>query len=902
MHPELAVLIATGELSPALAARLDALMARVARSEERTPSGIDDDCLATMAGGAAERDALPPRYEDVAPIGVGGMGEVRRVRDRALGRTCAYKAIRKEHCGNSAAVARFVEEAQVAAQLQHPHIPPVYDAGRLADGRPWFTMKEVRGRTLGALIAEAHAGEVNDTVLHRLCDVLAKVCDAVGYAHGRGVVHRDLKPENVMVGPFGEVFVLDWGLAKVVGRPDHALADGDGEPEVETARSGDDALKTRAGRVMGTAAYMAPEQARGEVDRLDARSDVYALGAMLYEALSGRPPYSGGDWLTILQAVLSGPPSPPTRLRGGAASGVIETPANVTFGVDGWDALPGEPASSAPEPFELAEDRALPVELVSLCMRCLERDPVERPSDGLAVGAALRSWLDGSGKRASAMAVVERASRKRPEADALKAGAAALRAEAAALLADVEPWRAEGDKAPAWEKEDAAAALERQAELADLEEEQLLHGSLTHAPELPEAHAALAERYRAAHAAAEHARLDTARAEARLRQHLTMLPESHPGRSGLVGYLQGDGALTLVTDPPGAEVLLHRYVPYRRRLVTRFERSLGTTPLRGVSLPMGSYLCVLRHPDRPDVRYPVHIERQQHWDGVPPEGGDSMPIRLPRREELGPEDCYVPAGWFQCGGDRDAPSMPSRRLWADAQVFRRFPVTNTEYLAFVNDLVAQGREEEALRHAPRERAATAGALGPLAYGFDGSRFCLEPDADGDAWEPTYPVVLIDFAGAEAFATWEALRTGQEWRLPDELSWEKAGRGVDGRIYPWGDGYDASWSCTRTSHAGRPMPAPVDAYPVDESAYGVRGMGGNVAQWCVDLYSQHTSVLESQRVVTTPNIAPENAGAVRVVRGGSWSGPAANVRLANTGSASPSLRYIGIGLRLVRSYP
>jgi hypothetical protein len=167
-------------------------------------------------------------------------------------------------------VARFIEEAQVGAQLQHPNLPPVYEAGLLPDGRPWFAMKEVRGQTLSALVEEAHADDLTPATIRRLGDVFAKVCDGVGYAHARGVVHRDLKPDNVMVGGHGEVLVLDWGLAKVLGQPDRALADGDLEPEVASARSQDDAHRTRIGRVLGTAAYLAPEQARGDIDRLDA--------------------------------------------------------------------------------------------------------------------------------------------------------------------------------------------------------------------------------------------------------------------------------------------------------------------------------------------------------------------------------------------------------------------------------------------------------------------------------------------------------------------------------------------------------------------------------------------------------------------------------------------------------
>jgi formylglycine-generating enzyme required for sulfatase activity/tRNA A-37 threonylcarbamoyl transferase component Bud32 len=883
MHPE--ILSLAVDLPPALRLRFDALVARLLSGsltptlgdtnsiELPEPEGFDTRIIGERLPHAPEAlpEAIPPRYQDVGLLGVGGMGEVRRVRDRGLGRTCAYKVIRPELLGRANVVARFIEEAQIGAQLQHPNIPPVYEGGRLADGRPWFTMKEIRGRTFGDQIRETHAGEVTEAALRRLCGVLASVCDAVGYAHGRGVVHRDLKPDNVMVGSYGEVYVLDWGLAKVVGRPDLALEAT--ESEVVTERSADRTMRTRAGGVMGTPAYMPPEQARGQVGLLDARADVYAVGAMLYEVLSGRTPYVG-DAHAVLQQLLAGPPAPLGRGPSATATFTFHSLEDV----------------GAPGP-------ALPGELVSLCMVCLSRDPSDRPSDGAVVGAALRAWLDGSGKRAKALEVVSEADALVAEAANLRTRVLALRAEGDALLAPVAPWAPEEAKAAGWASQDEAARVERQATLLELQREALLRGALTHAPDLSEAHSALVELELARHEAAESARDPdgAARAEVRLREHTDALPERHPTRVNAGSYLKGDGALSLATDVPGAEVLLSRYQLRNRRMVEVPVRSLGPTPIRAVPLPMGSYLCRIRHPGRAEVRYPVHLGRGEHWDVVPPGARDPLPIRLPREGELGPDDCLVPAGWFWSGGDPEAmESLPRRRLWCDELVVKRFPVTNREYVAFLNGLVAMGREAEAETHQPRERSAGKGAR---VYGRDPSgQFGLRPDADGDLWDPEHPVLLVDWFGASAYAAWLAQTTGRPWRLLGELEWEKSARGVDGRYYPWGDVFDPSWACVQASTPGRALPSVVDRYPTDVSVYGVRGLGGNVQDWCADVFRREGPPVPGARVMSPSEQDLADATSPRCHRGAFWYG-SSRVRSASRLRSGPAGRYESLGLRV-----
>nr|AHZ45649.1 serine/threonine protein kinase [uncultured bacterium] len=230
------------------------------------------------------------RYEIEGVIGRGGMGVVLRGRDPSCHRTLAIKLLRDGPRAHPDAEQRFLEEAQVTAQLQHPGVPPVHEIGRHDDGRLFFSMKLVRGQTLAELLA-SREGPTED--LPRFLAVFEQVCQTVAFAHSRGILHRDLKPANVMVGAFGEVQVMDWGLAKVLGReaPEAKRPSPAEMSAIRTVRTAADGLLSQAGTVIGTPAYMAPEQARGEMERVDERADVFGLGAVLCAVLTGHPPY-----------------------------------------------------------------------------------------------------------------------------------------------------------------------------------------------------------------------------------------------------------------------------------------------------------------------------------------------------------------------------------------------------------------------------------------------------------------------------------------------------------------------------------------------------------------------------------------------------------------------------------
>jgi serine/threonine protein kinase/tetratricopeptide (TPR) repeat protein len=300
------------------------------------------------------------RYRIDGEIARGGMGTVLKGRDPDLGRDVAIKVLRDDLRDDADMVRRFLEEAQIGGQLHHPGILPIYELGTFADHRPFFSMKLVKGHTLAKLL-EARTYPATD--LPRFLNIVESVAQTVAYAHARGVIHRDLKPSNVMVGSFGEVLVMDWGLAKVLpsgGVVDDAVA-GALHPPVETviatARSGSgDSELSRAGSVLGTPSYMAPEQARGELDRVDERADVFALGSILCEVLAGKPAFTGRSAGEIQR----------TAALGDTADALAR--------LDGCGADP---------------------ELVALAKGCLAREPEDRPRHAGAMAEWLSAYLAG---------------------------------------------------------------------------------------------------------------------------------------------------------------------------------------------------------------------------------------------------------------------------------------------------------------------------------------------------------------------------------------------------------------------------------------------------------------------------------------------------------------------------
>jgi eukaryotic-like serine/threonine-protein kinase len=319
------------------------------------------------------------KYVVHGELGRGGVGTVHRGHDQDLGRDVAMKFLHEKYKDTPEILHRFVEEAQIGGQLQHPGIVPVYDLG-MVDGKPFFSMKLVKGQTLAKKLVE-RASPADDR--RTFLAIFEDVCQTLAYAHARGVVHRDLKPANIMIGSFGEVQVVDWGMGKVMKQGGVADEQRAAEQQtevsvIETVRSDGHGSQSLMGSVMGTPAYMPPEQARGDVDAMDERSDVFALGAILCEILTGKPPYVGEQDELIAMAAMAKLDDAYARL----------------------ESCEGEP------------------EMVELATRCLMPAPAARPRSAEVVAQTVHAHL---------AAVESRVHEARVEAAEAKVRAAALK-------------------------------------------------------------------------------------------------------------------------------------------------------------------------------------------------------------------------------------------------------------------------------------------------------------------------------------------------------------------------------------------------------------------------------------------------------------------------------------------
>jgi serine/threonine protein kinase len=391
----------------------------------------------------ASRSAPGLRYRILRPHARGGLGEVFVALDQELHREVALKEIQEALARDTVSRSRFILEAEITGGLEHPGIVPIYGLGQYSDGRPFYAMRFIKGDNLKEAIRRFHEAEQpgrdpgeRSLALRQLLRQFVDVCNAVAYAHSRGVLHRDLKPGNIMVGKFGETLIVDWGLAKPIGRSDRTRTT---EESTLQPSSGSDRMATIMGTVIGTPAYMSPEQAAGRLDLLGPASDIYSLGATLYALLTGTAPFEKSDKRELLQQVQRGAWLPPRQMK-----------ANTPAGLD------------------------------AICRKAMALQPEDRYPSALALAADVEHWLADEPVTAYREPLSIRTRRWLRQHRPLVAGAAALVMAAVPLSLVIAVNReqalrqAETDKREIGRQKDIAQANEKAANEREAETKAVL--------------------------------------------------------------------------------------------------------------------------------------------------------------------------------------------------------------------------------------------------------------------------------------------------------------------------------------------------------------------------------------------------------------------------------------------
>ena len=904
----------------------------------------------------------------VREIGRGGMGTVYEAVQTSLNRRVALKTLSRGMVDDEKAIARFRREAEAVAKLNQPGIVPIYCVAE-ERGIHFYVMELVNGRPMSDLLSEtrhlvssggrvsslrsspARSGEssssgefrdrptivkpgeppssstfgptqkkeglgapvsLDSEYVRDACDIMAQVAEAVDHVHRRRVVHRDIKPQNVLINEEGQAKITDFGLARYEG----------------------DMSLTEMGKAVGTPLYMSPEQVAGGNIGLDKRTDIYSLGASLYEMLTLRPPFTGDSREAVYKQIMLDEPTRPRRLNP-SLPGDLETivlkaiekdPAlryqsAQELGEDLQRFLNDEPIWARP-PGPLVRttkwvrrNRALAAtgavaallvlttatglivhsrasrrreaqDAMQSARECREQGDLRRASERCSQALALWPGLADAqrelGRIEEQMAKEEDARRERERQAERRREASQRTAQGCALVEDVAQLRITVDqmrqsiaelrktvkehdpperKAKLWDLETELRRLEQLRQQQTVEAVGQLLSAIRIDPQDTLAKATLADVY--------WQKLREAEATRRMAQadYFAELVRVYDEAGQYAEQLRGEGTLEIDTSPPGAQATLYTYVEDGPLLVPEAKRVLGQTPIPALVLPMGSYLLIVEKPGYSVTRYPILVERQER---------KQVRVTLNTSEEVGDGFVYVPSGEFLMGTTNpDQPKDAIRKVSAKSFFIAKHELTCTEYREFILD-IAKKDIEKARRHLPRYQV-DSGHYWKLKDGqfvHDGSIMC-PPDGTG------IPVHSISHRDAHAYCEWRSKRDGVKYRLPTSVEWEKAARGADGRLYPWGNQFDPALCNMRDSRKDGINTEPVGSRPHDCSPYGVMDMAGNRLEWCGNT---------------------DRSGTCAVQRGGSFGHGAAQCRCSYYRMQGVPNVSTPNGIRLVKDVP
>ncbi|TNE48223.1 MAG: hypothetical protein EP343_16555 [Deltaproteobacteria bacterium] len=635
-----------------------------------------------------------------------------------------------------------------------------------------------------------------DTSLMQLVRILQQVCMGLEYAHSQGVVHRDIKPANILLGQFGEVVIADWGVAKVLSHE-----------WVGTSPEG--LLPSGTGRLKGTPAFMAPEQIKEGL--ISPFVDQYAVGVMLYQILTGALPFFDDNVYTVLFQICS-----------------ME---------------PVRPSQRAPE-------RVIPEELEDICLTMLAKSPHERYSSCREVYEKLEEFLEGTQDRErrhqAAMVRVQSASTFADQYHILRNDIGSLQSDWEEASRKIDSWAPVEEKHAMWAKEEAYQSAQREAERLFGNAIQAFTQALEHEPGNPDARAGLASLYWSRFAEAE------AKQDALGQIYYGELVRLYDdGRYAVL--LDGAGGLDFRVVNAEATVDIYKLEEKDRRLAPTLLKSGLASPFVQ-ELAMGSYLLEVVAEGYRKLHFPVLMER---CDRV------SVEVELHPEDSIGQEFVYIP-GCEASQGDPDAPmGLPVQTVKVESFLIGRHPITMGEYLAFVND-IHQHDPVLARSMLPRSGEELYAQLdvGTQTYVplretlFHGPITELYPEEGLHEWD--LPVIGVSWFDSIRYCRWRTEKEGRLFLLPTEQQWELAARGVDRRIYPWGNKFEATYCKMGRSRPPEFLqPEPIGAFPQDSSVFGMMDVVGTVGEWMLSLAMEDVSQLQEPPDETV------------IFRGGGW---------------------------------
>lgn len=759
------------------------------------------------------------RYDVEGELGRGGLGRVEKVRDLNLGRQVARKTLLKGAQATEQELAQFVAEACVTGQLEHPNIIPIYEIG-MDHKQLYYTMRMIPSHSLADLL------EDKDVSLVQAVKIIQQVCMGLEFAHARGVVHRDIKPANIMLGEFGEVLILDWGIAAV---QDSDTLDMEHVPPVAA---------TMNRTTKGTPLFMAPELV--QFGQVTPSVDQFALGVILYRVLTGKLPFHHEHLFKLFVQICEEDPVPPR---------------------------------------ELCPERMIPEELEAICLRMLSKEPEERYPSCREVYNQLEGFLEGSKerekRRLEAAACIEEAEREEEQFVASLAATTKLREAWEALQKQIDPWESMDRKRQLWQQEEEYKKAEQDEVRRLGRAVQKYMQALDREPNNAIARAGLARLYWNRFLAAE--QNNDVKQQVYYLDLVMFYDDGH-----FQDLLEGEVSLSLSTTPPSATVELCRFEEQERRLVPLVVDTLQA-PF-SISLSPGSYLARIQQEGCQSMDVPLVLHR-----GV----NSEHHVQMYHKSDVEESYVAIASGSFGFGGDVEAEmDLPHQEVALEDYFISRFPISFREYLEFLNAVHAEDPEQalELLPRSGQEVYVTLSEEGSYVPHrttlFSGPIQKRYPASMNVEWN--LPVLGVSWFDSILYCRWRSKQEGRRVTLPTEPQWEKAAVGMDGRIFPWGNLFDASFCKMGLSRPPQELQAePIGTFEADVSPFGVRDMAGTISEWMLSFPQDEVDALDKDPKRTV------------IQRGGGWVTTSLKMMRARSRTPRPEgLRSYGCGFRVV----